>query len=523
MEILIYYAIVFMSFSSRKHVMPAHRIGCLLLMIMVLAGQGLADAALHDQLRALNLSLYPAPWPANDMTLKDLNGRQITLSSLRGKVVLLNFWKIDCPPCSMEKPILERVFRKYADRGLQVLAVNLVDEGSRQLSYCRSHGYSFKFAFDPDNLLSLQRQELRPGLATTFLVNSGREAIYEISGVPTTYLIDRNGKVIGNAVGPVNWEQPVLAQFLESLLPPASPTPAENRLEVNNSPPYRAVPAAVSANPVVASNPVTHEEMGSQKVPVTSTEGPVAAPSQFRGPATAHKPAMIAQTMPQAPEPVREPDKSPSLIRVRPAPPPKTAATKKKPEPVRGAVPGIAERRTRPGTGPSAVARPLSQPAPGAATLPEARPVTIPATPVSPVAPPSSSANATRALPILPPAMPYAPSGTTVGQPNPVPDSEGNVLARVPGVSGQGSGTAPHGRQPGTGGLPSAQPLTPANPLTGFLLDSFGRPQNVPVPQRVAPPQEPAPASSFLGQLSQDFQQLGEGIRDAVSRIAPGR
>ena len=464
--------------------MPGYRIGCLILILMILAGQGLAEAALHDQLKALNLSLYPAPWPANDMNLKDLNGRPIALSSLRGKVVLLNFWKIDCPPCSVEKPILERIYRKYAGRGLEILAVNLVDEASRQLSYRREHGFSFKFASDPDNLLSLQQQILGSGATTSFLVNSRREAIYEISGVPTTYVIDRNGQVIGNAVGMVNWEQPVLAQFLESLLGPAAPTLAENPPQLISSPAPGAVSVAVSA------------------------------PLPFQGPATAHKPTMIAQTMPQAPEPVREPDQSPSLIRVRPAKPPKTAATKKKPEPARAAAPVITERRTRP----------VAQPAPGAAVAPGTRPVTIPAPPISPVGPPSSSASATRAMPVLPPAMPYSPSRTAGGQPTPAPDSEGNVWARVPGTSGPASGTAPQDQRPGPPGLPSAQPLTRSNPLTGFVLDSFTGPGRAQLPQRpTVAPEEPAPASSFLGQISQDFQNLGEGIRDAVSRIAPGR
>ena len=504
--------------------MPVYRIGCLLLILTVLAGQGLTEAALNDQLRALNLSLYPAPWPANDITLKDLNGRQISLSAFRGKVVLLNFWKIDCPPCSMEKPILERTFRKYGGRGLEILAVNLVDDASRQQSYRRSHGYTFTFAFDPDNLFSLQRQSLGSGSASTFLVNPRREAIYEISGVPTTYVINRNGQVIGNAVGAVNWEQPVLTQFLESLLGPPSPTLAENRPQTINAPPVRAVSASVSARPAVGSGPATPGATGLYRSPVAGAEGVVSAPLPFHGPATASKPTVIAQTMPQAPEPVREPDKAPSLIRAPHAKPPKTARTGKQPEPVRAAVPRTTERRTRPGAAASAPTRQVARPAPRAVTPPATRPVTIPATPVSPVAPPSSSASATRALPMLPPAMPYSPSQTMGGQPNPVPDAQGNVWARIPGASGPASGAAPSTQRPGAHGLPSAQPLTRSNPIDGFVLDSFGGPGRVPVTQRpTMPPQAPAPASSLLGQLSQDFQNLGEGIRDAVSRIAPGR
>jgi len=505
--------------------MPVYRTGCLLFIMMILAGQGLTEAALHDQLKALNLSIYPASWPANDMTLKDFNGRQITLSSFRGKVVLLNFWKIDCPPCSVEKPILERVFRKYAGRGLEILAVNLVDEGSRQLSYCREHGYSFKFAFDPDNLLSLQQQMLGSGAATNFVVNSRREAIYEISGVPTTYVIDRNGRVIGNAVGPVNWEQPVLAQFLESLLGPPSPVLARNPTQPANLRPSGSVYAAESVNPTVNPSPVIPGGRGLQRSSVAANPGAIRDSAPFQGAATAHKPTVVAQSMPQAPEPVQEPDKSPPLIRVRPAAPPKTAATKKKPEPARETVPGTTARPTKPGTTASRpAARPVVQQAPAGATPPGTRPVTIPATPVSPVAPSSPSASAAPALPALPPAMPYTPSRTIGQQPSPAPDAEGNIWARVPGASVPAPGTASSAQRPGPPGLPSAQPLARTNPLTGFVLDSFGGPKQGPIPQQPpAEQQEPAPASSFFGQLGQDFQQLGAGIRDAVSRIAPSR
>ena len=499
--------------------MPMSILSSLLLTVMiVIAGQGVSEAALPDQLKALNLSLYPAPCPANDMALQDLNGRKITLSSLRGKVVLLNFWKIDCPPCSMEKPILERIFRRYAPRGLEVMAVNLVDGASQQQAYRQAKGYTFKFAFDPDNLLSLRQQVLGSGAATSFLVNSRQEAIYEIPGVPTTYVIDRSGKIVGNAVGLVNWEQPVLTNFLESLLGAPATTLTQGPQQTTNSPTAAPGPEIGFVKPAAASGTTTKKDMGSQRPPVATGTNVVVAPPPFQGAAAAQKPTVMAQIMPQAPEPVPEPEKSPSLIRVRPATPPKTVVPKKKPEPTRQATTDKAARGTKPvGATSGTMARPVAQPALGEATPPGTKPITIPPQPVSPVAPSSPSTAGTPALPSLPPALPYTPSRIVGSQPSTVPDAEGNVWARVPGQ-------APSAQRLGTPGLPSAQPLTPGNPITGFVLDSFGRPGRVPTPQQPATEQQtPAPASSFLGQLGQDFQQLGSGIRDAVSRIAPNR
>ncbi len=193
-------------------------------------GPGASRAALPGSLHQENFNLYPVPCPANDMSLRDLGGRAVSLSALRNKVVILNFWKIDCPPCSQEKPILERIYRKYAAKGLAIVAVNLVDRRDRQVSYVRKGKYSFTFACDPDHGFSVRSHTLASGVATSFVVNHRAEAIYEVPGVPTTYLIDRKGRVVGNSVGMVNWEKGPLASLLESLLdePPVSVASARN-------------------------------------------------------------------------------------------------------------------------------------------------------------------------------------------------------------------------------------------------------------------------------------------------------
>jgi thiol-disulfide isomerase/thioredoxin len=190
---------------------------CLVLSVAMMAAsaQGTVSPA---QLGALNFCLYQRPCPANDMTLTSLQGGSFHLSSLRGKVVILNFWKIDCPPCRMEKPILERIYRKYGHRGLVIVAVNLADDPSQIAQYRRHGGYTFIFACDPNNRLCLQQHMLGSGLPTTFVLNSKREAIYEVPAVPTTYVINRQGKIVGHSVGMVQWEQGPFAELLESLL-----------------------------------------------------------------------------------------------------------------------------------------------------------------------------------------------------------------------------------------------------------------------------------------------------------------
>lgn len=189
-----------------------------LLFVILTFSNAYGAVGLADQLKYYNFNLYPIPCRANNMILRDLKGREISLAGLRGKVVILNFWKVDCHPCSMEKPILERIYRKNAPRGLEIVAVNLVDSRDRILNYVQRGGYSFTFAFDPTQRFSIRQQALRSGVPATFVVNSNSEAIYEVPGVPTTYLINRQGEVVGNAIGLTNWEEQPLTNLLESLL-----------------------------------------------------------------------------------------------------------------------------------------------------------------------------------------------------------------------------------------------------------------------------------------------------------------
>ncbi len=167
---------------------------CGLLFAVALLPRTGSAANLSERLLSNNFNLYSAPFPAGNMILQDFKGKLINLSSLRGKVVILNFWKIDCPPCSVEKPILERVYRKYSNRGLDIVCVNLFDNHEKLRSYLSKTGFSFTLAYDPAGRLSIKPQKLAQGTRTNFIVNDRSEAIYEVPGVPTTYLIDRNGK-----------------------------------------------------------------------------------------------------------------------------------------------------------------------------------------------------------------------------------------------------------------------------------------------------------------------------------------
>jgi Peroxiredoxin len=123
---------------------------------------------------------------APDITLNDLNGQTVKLSDYRGKVVILNFWASWCPPCKSEMSDLDGAAREFSKGNNAVLlAVNLTD-GSRETSATASK-------YITDNKFSM-----------TVLLDTKSNAAnaYNITSIPTTYIIDKQGIIVNSIIGP---------------------------------------------------------------------------------------------------------------------------------------------------------------------------------------------------------------------------------------------------------------------------------------------------------------------------------
>jgi thiol-disulfide isomerase/thioredoxin/outer membrane lipoprotein-sorting protein len=116
---------------------------------------------------------------AADIQLKDLEGREIQLKSLRGSVVLLNFWASWCGPCRLEMPVIEKLHQQFHRKGLRVFGVNDEDIDTIR-DYVAEHEYSF------------------PTLVDT---NQQAMSLYRIRGIPTMVVIDREGKIAQYRLG----------------------------------------------------------------------------------------------------------------------------------------------------------------------------------------------------------------------------------------------------------------------------------------------------------------------------------
>ena len=117
---------------------------------------------------------------APDFTLTSLAGDSVTLSDLRGKTVILNFWASWCAPCRREMPLLEATYEAYAGDDLVVLAVNLGEEQRRVEGFAEDMAVTFPVFSDEATSVG---------------------TLYRVRGVPTTYFVDRDGVLRQRFVG----------------------------------------------------------------------------------------------------------------------------------------------------------------------------------------------------------------------------------------------------------------------------------------------------------------------------------
>jgi thiol-disulfide isomerase/thioredoxin len=134
---------------------------------------------------AIQANMIPAPqtgFLAPDFTLKTLAGKFVTLSDLRGKVVLVNIWASWCPPCRAEMPAIERVYQAYQTKGFEVLAVNstVQDTISGAQSFVSEIKPTFPILLDETGLVT---------------------RLYRIQSLPTSFFVGSDGVIHEIVIG----------------------------------------------------------------------------------------------------------------------------------------------------------------------------------------------------------------------------------------------------------------------------------------------------------------------------------
>jgi len=142
-------------------------------------------------------------WPepgflAPDFALPDLNGRHVKLSDFRAKkAVFLNFWASWCPSCQEEMPTMEKVYRQFKARGLEIVAVSIDKNKGDAARFVKKHGLTFPVLLDPDFKVAGE---------------------YRVTGIPTHYFVDKTGVIRSREVGSKDWSRPETWKAIEELL-----------------------------------------------------------------------------------------------------------------------------------------------------------------------------------------------------------------------------------------------------------------------------------------------------------------
>jgi peroxiredoxin len=144
------------------------------------------------------LSATPEKPQAPDFNLSDVSGKPHRLSDYRGKVVIVNFWATWCDPCREEMPSMQRALDKLGADGLTILGIDLGDQRGTVRQFKQGYSIKFPLLLDPDSTMTSQWPLPK--------------------GIPTSFVIDAQGRIAYIAEGRRDWDHPTILAELRELL-----------------------------------------------------------------------------------------------------------------------------------------------------------------------------------------------------------------------------------------------------------------------------------------------------------------
>jgi peroxiredoxin len=129
-------------------------------------------------------------------TLPGVDGAQHALADYRGKFVLINFWAVWCPPCRKEMPSMQRLYDMRKGDDFELLAVHIGPNLAKASEFAQKHGLSFPVLVDADMALTA----------------------WKLRGLPTTFLLDPQGKILAKASGERDWDSPAMLRTLQEYM-----------------------------------------------------------------------------------------------------------------------------------------------------------------------------------------------------------------------------------------------------------------------------------------------------------------
>ena len=157
---------------------------------------GKAAIAAQDLFEAMGMAKLPEQ-AAPDFTLSNVGEQQVSLRQYRGKVVLLNFWATWCIPCREEMPGLEQLHQTFQQQDFVILAINLKEGAEQVKTFFQKRTLSFPALLDQNGAVFRD---------------------YSVAGMPTTYLIGRDGRLLARSVGGRDWTRAEAQALIRDLV-----------------------------------------------------------------------------------------------------------------------------------------------------------------------------------------------------------------------------------------------------------------------------------------------------------------
>ena len=136
--------------------------------------------------------------PAPNFTLPGLDGKMVSLTNYQGHVVLVNIWATWCPPCVDEMPSMERLYQELKDENFEIVAISIDAMGAEAVApFMEKNKLNFAALLDPEGTI---------------------KSVYQITGVPESFIVNKKGILVEKIIGPRNWADPAAVRYLRDLI-----------------------------------------------------------------------------------------------------------------------------------------------------------------------------------------------------------------------------------------------------------------------------------------------------------------
>ncbi|MGD9819111.1 MAG: TlpA family protein disulfide reductase [Desulfomonilaceae bacterium] len=194
---------------------PLKCLGLYVALALIIIFVSLANAANNG---GEQFEIFKVPGSPGVIRLEGVNGSIFSLSDYRGKVVIINFWRKNCPYCVREKEHLKKMVKIFKPSDLKIVSVDLWDDPIWVKNQATKTGEGIDFATGLNGRKSYVENVVRGRLMGYYVINEANEAIFEIKGFPSSFIIDKDGRIVAGHTGLVNWMAPSVHHTLVSLV-----------------------------------------------------------------------------------------------------------------------------------------------------------------------------------------------------------------------------------------------------------------------------------------------------------------